>query len=463
MDIADLDNLIKYIKNKYNETKHKYNHTTYNIPYYIDKNIRDKNGVLDLSATSSFAIFHESINLSDIAPFIKDIPEDRIKNFKLYPIRDLVESILLNDKRELNALKTEFKKVINNESLLTYNEHTKFGYTLLTKNFEIIVNENDTPITISFQKPLKSDLLYMLKLDSKRFFRLGADIMYFGLYVRFSTLLNEVEKKIKFDNKELPYNENVNYEVLSKENIICDIILQLLQPSTIQTYTDKTIKEGFRVDRKVIHSVPLKDIIYVGVIDNVKKKTLIKDYQFFRNKILEYGFINKKITPCFVAFEKYKEALNISFLEVEKAIYYIVSGLEAIYTSSDVDLKYAFKMRISTIAKILGYDDNVSNILKNAYDVRSDYAHGNAEKSEANIKKLFKHFNGNKQDCLMYMIELLRKSIVLVLLLDYGKTKNNQDSTHIGFFHNNIDRIMLGDNTVKASIKNKIKKFKNWF
>ncbi len=128
-----------------------------------------------------------------------------------------------------------------------------------------------------------------------------------------------------------------------------------------------------------------------------------------------------------ISIARYQDAIlkNEDFVN---RISYIIMGLEALYLESQErgELSLRLAQRVSKFVNLVSGEDilKVFNIMKEAYEIRSDFVHGSVkDKDRTNIKDLFDTSS-----------EYLRKSIVGFLLLRDKKPKED----FIGLIDNTI-------------------------
>lgn len=128
----------------------------------------------------------------------------------------------------------------------------------------------------------------------------------------------------------------------------------------------------------------------------------------------------KETTEISIAYERYCDSLEGRM--VEKCVSSAVMGLEALYLGDgeQQEMSYRLRMRASKILGLIGYNTNeVSERLKDAYEIRSKYVHGGLlnHKEKQKIEKKY----GNINEFPKLIMDYLRASIV-ALLKRPGKT-----------------------------------------
>ncbi len=404
----------------------------------------------------------------NIVPIIfKNLAKEEQELYSPY-ISRIIFSLLNKDKKRLADIKKEYQKVINKQTL--YNIHTfnTLGCMLLSPQFSIqIYNKDNIPVQINFIPISPEDIQEVLINKVNHFHPTSVDLMTYGLKIQ-SIIPQDIETKtLEFEKVKLPFQNDRNINISFRECEIAERILKLLKPSTINSFSWTYKTEG----QKCISpfgAVPIKNVSYNSIIYKSDRTLLKKDYEFFYKKLVEYKVINylkekAVISPLFVALEKYEEALNVSALEFEKALTYIIMGLEALYTAKDDNLAYALRMRVATLLNLINQQsENILEIIKIAYNIRSDYSHG-ATNREKLTNKLLDKFNSSKAkyDCLIYFLNILRISIVSALILDMGKNVSKKEN-NVNIFQEMLDNTMIGNKTISKEFKEKLNNFKGW-
>ena len=121
---------------------------------------------------------------------------------------------------------------------------------------------------------------------------------------------------------------------------------------------------------------------------------------------------NKSITPTSVAYENYIESLNAT--NIFKRAAFAVMGLEAILTNKSSEISYSLQLKGTLLANILWgkNTDYHKNLLKKAYAIRSDYAHGNTNRE--------KRLKGIEQRSFTFFLQELLRSLILTNVLEQG-------------------------------------------
>lgn len=462
----DFNYFVKYLKtsvnNHYKDLSKKIRKPIFENDLKQDKKTGDWNLASHFS-NNCLLNYWEYDTCNEIKNRLKVSKNERIKNVvkNYHRTTQLISSVLNNDNYKIEILKKEFYRIKYDKQFIDTNRYYVYAIPLLTSNFEIkIIDSENKDINIRFCKVLPKNIERIYALADKFFIDNTVDLMCLGLFIDISTaqILEDRNYKIK----ENTYKKDISQDTLGKEYKICEIILKLKKIASINSNFVDFHEDGICNNCTLSHATNSKPICYSDMLKKTDIYGIKKFYNFFRNKIVDYKLINyngnKTISPFYVALEKYNEALNIPSYEIEKIVTYIVMGLEAIYTSKNNDLAYALRMRISAIFNMFLSTkvSNIPDIIKLAYNIRSDYAHGGTNR-EKNNKKLLEQFNGNQKECVKTLLNILRISLNLILILDFGKTQKD-----ITKFQEILDSIMTGDKLQYKEFKNKIKKYHRW-
>lgn len=123
-----------------------------------------------------------------------------------------------------------------------------------------------------------------------------------------------------------------------------------------------------------------------------------------------------KIDHLTIAYNRYNDAL-FQDGNLERRIANAVMGLEALFLKSGElqELVYRLNLRMSKILGLLGYDPyEVRKIIKDAYKVRSIFAHG-GHLSYNERKKLESKYK-SIQNFVRQLLDYLRISIIVMML-----------------------------------------------
>lgn len=132
-----------------------------------------------------------------------------------------------------------------------------------------------------------------------------------------------------------------------------------------------------------------------------------------------YRFGEGEISHLTIAFDRYNDALlRISILE--ERIANTVMGLEALLLEETQELSYRLGLRIAKIFSLAGDDGKkIREILKDAYKIRSTFAHGRHLTPKERRRYEMKH--GELRVFLCAILDYLRKLIILLMVIQKGK------------------------------------------
>lgn len=154
-------------------------------------------------------------------------------------------------------------------------------------------------------------------------------------------------------------------------------------------------------------------IKYSGML----KESRYKCFNEFLNKLAistSYNYKEwKESNP--MAYDMYSEAIHGDIL-TEKRITYAIIGLESLLSNSNTEVKYRLSMNTSKLISLFDQEDGAKILtkLKLAYDIRSDYAHGNKEKLSKDLSKI-KEISTNQDAFVKDLLGYLSKSIIIIL------------------------------------------------
>jgi len=131
-----------------------------------------------------------------------------------------------------------------------------------------------------------------------------------------------------------------------------------------------------------------------------------------------YDF-QKQTNHLTVAYDRFSDALMQNGI-MERRIANAVMGLEALYLEENQELSYRLGLRISKTLSLLGKNPlEVREIIKDAYNTRSTFAHG-GHLSYNKKKTLDSKYRGIK-NLLLPLLDYLRISIVMMIKCNIGK------------------------------------------
>lgn len=122
--------------------------------------------------------------------------------------------------------------------------------------------------------------------------------------------------------------------------------------------------------------------------------------------------VPKEPTALAISYERYSNALDDKIFE--NRIFSAIMGLEALYLMEKQEMSYRLRMRAAKLLSLIGYDHNeIVERIKDAYEVRSTYVHGEILKQQDRRKLERKH--GNLDEFSKTIVDYLRASIIALL------------------------------------------------
>jgi hypothetical protein len=138
-----------------------------------------------------------------------------------------------------------------------------------------------------------------------------------------------------------------------------------------------------------------------GLISLISKLRMTKKQL---SKVTAVDFIS-------IGFERYNESL-LEIVKIERRIANVVMGIEALISDSTTELSFKMQTRVSKLLQFFGFNAlQVRKDLKEAYAIRSKFAHGDVIDSRTNNRIL--SIYGNKDDFALIIINYLR--IILIM------------------------------------------------
>ena len=206
----------------------------------------------------------------------------------------------------------------------------------------------------------------------------------------------------------------------------------------------KHINPHLHIKTRHIYTISETDVKglneFIGVFKSVKlKETILTD--------------SKNPNYISIALNRYQNAfLNVE--NIESQISYAISCLEALFSMKGSDLKRKLSQRISIIFKILGFNPVVIyKIVRDAYDVRSDYSHGEIVKFEDKTR-LSKKIMQCARILLLIFIQIdttLSNKETVIKLLKYKNLKEKKEKTVIRnrkqYFLDAVDYTLIDNHT----------------
>lgn len=203
---------------------------------------------------------------------------------------------------------------------------------------------------------------------------------------------------------------------------------QMISDVLLSPFSGGTITSGNTDVRKEIYLIKKNE-------ENLLRKFLTKlpipEHVYSRSQQ------EKKFDHLSIAFDRYSEALTENTFHGRR-ITNIVIGLEALFSTDSIELKFKLSNRISKILSFFNYNPlTVKNIISLGYDVRSKFSHG--EHLDEKLKVKIEKECQNIDEFSMLLNNYLR--ICLITMLVVGKTKK--------------DYISIVDEALIDDIKNK--------
>jgi len=125
-----------------------------------------------------------------------------------------------------------------------------------------------------------------------------------------------------------------------------------------------------------------------------------------------------------IAFDRYKDALIQTEID-ERRITNIMMGLEALYFGENErqEMDYRLQLRMGKVLGMLSFDPIlVKNAVKEAYNIRSIFSHGGLlDVKDKN--RCLKKFPGGLVPLTKFMIDLLRVSLIMSIIIKTKKTQ----------------------------------------
>lgn len=141
------------------------------------------------------------------------------------------------------------------------------------------------------------------------------------------------------------------------------------------------------------------------------------------SKLSDNGDVGDRLSYKNFAFERYTDSLT-KFNIPERRIAETVMGLESLYINNgNGELRFRVSTLASRVIGLLEYDDALyaNKLLRYAYDIRSQFVHGNLMNKEERAKLIKQYESEDK--FLSKLLDYLRLSIIVYLL-----TVTNKDT-----------------------------------
>lgn len=324
-------------------------------------------------------------------------------------IMDLSAAFLESDVNRISSIKDIFLRKYSGGELRCSSLTGIRGVGLEIPSFSFGVDD----IQISFSQPSLEDL------------RLAAAAGELFSASRFPTLKSKITVPIT----------NESFARLRDETEILIWILSLFGVGTVAAETSDYEFEDSSIFHKSStgREVQSTSISFYYCLTVKKLEVLQKAYPILRKSMIDAGFVDGKLNASQVAFERYRDGLK--YTSTQKQVSSAVMGLEAIFTEKGPEVSYSLRMRIATLCRVLGKVDP-RKVIKHAYDIRSDYAHGNTNTEKLEEKSLTiiperGKFSGA-------VLDILRLSLLCVLCSEFDQPKG-----HVKKFQSALDDMMV--------------------
>jgi hypothetical protein len=171
-----------------------------------------------------------------------------------------------------------------------------------------------------------------------------------------------------------------------------------------------------------IRSIHIHNSFVSNVIRETDRTKLVEFYNRINLPDSLYNIENKESSHLKVSFERYKESL-LENGTMERRIATVVMGMEALFSEGGAELTYKLSTRGSKLfGFILGNPKRYRELLKDAYVIRSSFAHGDILSKKQTNKLQFK-YGENLKNILLEMADILR--ITIIIYIQFDKTKSD--------------------------------------
>lgn len=304
------------------------------------------------------------------------------------------------------------------EGFYTYIKNHKFEETLEVKISGVFLEEDEYKINdnLSIKRPVKEDLELEIYFDPHK--SCNTSEFFFSAIITYKKNYDINRKPT--ENTDKVKNLQSSLRLLS----LCDAKIGKAKTSS-NIYTGDHF--WFVYDYQENHNKP-------------RYNTVLKENDaFYWNKIFEKLGKEENINKTYlcIALDLYNNALdwfkdplfssnNYFYMEFGNKITSLVCALEALYSNNNMELTRQLSQRVSFIFRLFNYDSlNVKNGIKQAYDIRSTYSHGDEIKFSSDGKSVLKYKSikpiEDKQVFLQQLLEYVRKSILLFLFINTDK------------------------------------------
>ena len=153
--------------------------------------------------------------------------------------------------------------------------------------------------------------------------------------------------------------------------------------------------------------------------DNEKIRIFWKEFNKldYKNNLRNNNFSD--LENVNFAYQRYDETL-FSSGSYEQQIANTIIGLESLFLNNSEDISKFLRLRISKFFGLIGLNpEKVQEVLKDAYEVRSCFVHGN--KMSYNKRKKIQRKYETEQELLNKILEYLRLSIIIIFVINKPK------------------------------------------
>ncbi|MHA1185276.1 MAG: hypothetical protein ACTSXA_00205 [Candidatus Heimdallarchaeota archaeon] len=412
--------IIKYIESKKNTEKYKPDKFNKMLKADVDKYSYDENGL-----EVAYNLEYVDGNFWFSA---KGILYEQIKELKVY-------------KEFSKRLKVKFPK----EDITT--ALRDFSFRLISLFFHKKLTDQiiDETITI-FLKELNDEVLDCIIYSEIQDLVIDSNPIQFkindAIYLIRATTIEDLEKT-DFEYviiRRLKYKPDAQCKIICKFTHTSEIMNKLKQALAIlllyKLSSVAILNEKHSTDSIIINK--MQSYSYSNHLDTKPKsfkKLILREGEenelidFWRkmNKLLPTDFYKLKEKPLnfkSIAYLRYKEAL-FQYNSFEEQIANAVMGLEAIFLRDEDkgELNFRLKLRVAKLFGLLNIDQplKIKKFIGKAYGIRSKYVHGGllSIKEYKKISDIFSSIIEFRD----YILNLLRKSILLTIYLGFKKEK----------------------------------------
>lgn len=163
----------------------------------------------------------------------------------------------------------------------------------------------------------------------------------------------------------------------------------------------------------------------VGFLKESEIESLKKFWQSIEDKVIIFTRLGKHSSFRDIAYQRYNDAILPRQENFERRITDCMMGLESIFLRDDgeqQELSYRLRMRVARVMSKFGFDAfKIKRMINEAYRVRSNFVHGGTL-SYDDTKALEEKYE-SLQKFLLQLMDILRISIIITLMMDVEKQK----------------------------------------